>query len=279
MSEAAWQSGTVPVSGGRIAWHRTGGPGPALVLSHGLSDNGLCWARLVELLPPVLDVVMLDARGHGGSSRFVANDAFEPARDIAEAMDGLGLQSAVIMGHSVGALAAARFAATYPERTRALILEDPPLLPQLLPAELTERRARFAEQMRGLQAMSDAEIVAVGRAQSPGWHHAEFPAWASSKRQVDPDARIALDRSWQEIFAAIRAPTLLLHGDSERGSMVDADAAGTAGRINPRIRLQGIAGAGHNVRRENLDTFAAAVNTFLAQELPEISGEKAEWPR
>ena len=35
--------GAIPVTGGHLAYHRTGGDKPALVLSHGLTDNGLCW--------------------------------------------------------------------------------------------------------------------------------------------------------------------------------------------------------------------------------------------
>ena len=267
-------SGSVPISGGHIAWHRTGGPGPALVLSHGLSDNGLCWSRFVALLPRTLDVVMLDARGHGGSSRFVADAPFDPARDMAEAMDGLGIQSAVIMGHSVGALTSARFAATYPDRTRAVILEDPPLLPPPSPDEIAERHTRFAEQMHILQALSDAEIVARGRAQSPGWYDDEFPAWLLGKRQVDPAVRFGLDLSWQEVLAAIRAPTLLIHGERRHGAMVDDEAAGIAARINPQIHPLCVAGAGHNVRRENLADFAAAVNAFLTAEFPEIAARQ-----
>ena len=269
-------SGSVPVSGGHIAWHRTGGPGPALVLSHGLSDNGLCWSRFVALLPRALDVVMLDARGHGGSSRFIEDDPFDPARDMAGAMDGLAVPSAIIMGHSVGALTSALFAGAYPDRTRAVILEDPPLLPPLGRAEVVERRARFAQQMRQLPAMSDAEIIALGREQSPLWHDDEFPAWLQGKRQADPASRFGLDRPWQEVLAAIRAPTLLLHGESARGSMVDSDTAHLAAQINPHLRLQSIAEAGHNVRRDNLADVAAAVNGFLTAEFPEIARGKQD---
>lgn len=267
-------SGSVRVSGGHIAWHSTGGNGTALVLSHGLGDNGLCWARFVALLPPALDVVMLDARGHGQSSRFRADAAFDPARDIAEAMDGLGIAAAVIMGHSVGALASAQFAAAYPERTLALILEDPPLLPLPSPEDIAMRRTQFAAQVRELQALDDAAIETVGRAQSPGWHDDEFPAWVMGKRLVDPDARFGLDRPWQEIFAAIRAPTLVLCGESARGSMVGDEAARELATLDPRLRLQRIAQAGHNVRRENLAGFAAAANAFLA-EIPQVTMGRA----
>ena len=103
-TEAAsnWSTGTVEVSGGRLAYHRTCGSGPAILLSHGLTDNGLCWRRVALALQADYDVVMLDARGHGESSRIPKDEERDPARDIAEVIDGLGLKSPILMGHSVG---------------------------------------------------------------------------------------------------------------------------------------------------------------------------------
>ena len=102
-----WQPGRVNVSGGHLAYHRTGGTGPALLLSHGLTDNGLCWLRLAAALDPEFDIVMLDARGHGESSRIPAGAAHDPADDIAQAIEALGLNAPIVMGHSVGARAIA----------------------------------------------------------------------------------------------------------------------------------------------------------------------------
>jgi pimeloyl-ACP methyl ester carboxylesterase len=265
--------GTVPVTGGRLAWRRRAGPGPALVLSHGLTDNAACWSRFVALLPPALDVWMLDARGHGESARFTPETDFDPARDIAEAMDGLGLAAAVIMGHSVGAMASAQFAVAFPERTRALVLEDPPLRLPAAAGDRVERQAQLTRRLLALNAMSDAEILAMGQTSSPGWHPDEFPDWARAKRQVDPAVLLGPDRPWRDVFTAIRAPTLLLHGDAALGAMVDAQAAADAERLNPRIRTVPIAGAGHNVRRENLPAYAAAVIAFLAAVLPELGAD------
>ena len=59
--------------------------------------------------------------------------------------------------------------------------------------------------------------------------------------------------------------------------MVGEDAAGTVAGINPKVHLQSIASAGHNIRRENLADLALAVNVFLAAEIPEIAGRRARW--
>lgn len=150
----AWPSGLLPISGGQIAYHRTGGDGPALVLSHGLTDNRLCWSRLAAALSPDFDVIMLDARGHGGSSRMIPGELHDPAADVAEAIEALGLTRPIVMGHSVGARSTARYADTWPDRVARVILKDPPLLPLPDPAAVQRRRIRFREQIAKLQAMA-----------------------------------------------------------------------------------------------------------------------------
>jgi len=261
----AWPSGLLPISGGQIAYHRTCGDGPALVLSHGLTDNGLCWSRLAAALSPDFDVIMLDARGHGGSSRMIPGELHDPAADIADAIEALGLTRPIVMGHSVGARSTARYAGTWPDRVARVILEDPPLLPLPDPAAVQRRRIRFREQIAKLQAMSADEMTAMGKSQSPGWHEDEFPAWTASKQQVDPEAMPEEVLPWQHTLAQISVPTLLIYGQPGHGGIVTPELAAEAQQINPNIRSVEIPKAGHNTRRENFDAYLAAVRAFLAE--------------
>jgi N-formylmaleamate deformylase len=259
----SWQSGTVLVSGGHLAFHRTGGSGPALVLSHGLTDNGLCWSRVAAALAPEFDIVMLDARGHGRSSRICVDAPQDPGQDIAEAIDALGLASPILMGHSVGARAAAMCANANPDRVSKVILEDPPFLPLAERSVAEIRRRNFRQQVEKFQAMSEAQITAMGKASSPGWHEDEFSAWTAAKKQVDPEAMPDYRTSWQASIARITAPTLLIYGERARGGIVTPELAEEAQAINPNISAIQIAGAGHNIRRENFADFLAAVQAFL----------------
>lgn len=262
-----WPSGEVPVTGGKLAYHRTGGGGPPVVLSHGLTDNGLCWTRLAEALAPDFDVIMLDARGHGESSppgdAGIGPDT--PGRDIAEAIRGLGLRDVIAIGHSMGARATAACAAAHPGLIRAVILEDPPFVPPMDSEAAAKRLSRFREQVLQLREMTDAELLALLRRQSPSWEAADFPAWIASKRQVDRNALPILPTPWQEDIRRIKAPTLLIHGDSERGSMVGAAEAREARELNTELRALRIEGTGHNVRRENFPAFLLAVRSFLGE--------------
>lgn len=259
----SWRSGRVEVSGGYLGFNRTGGPGPVLVLSHGLTDNGLCWFRLAAALASDFDIVMLDARGHGASSRISVDAPHDPGADIGEAIEGLGLRNPIVMGHSVGARATADYAGAHPGRISKVILEDPPLLAPAEPSATEARRGRFRGQVAEFQAMSEAEIIAMGKAASPLWHDDDFPDWATAKKQVDPEAFPAYGAPWQDSITRIAAPTLLLHGEADHGSLVTARRAEEAKSINPRITSVQIAAAGHNVRRENFPDYLAAVRAFL----------------
>ena len=70
---------------------------------------------------------------------------------------------------------------------------------------------------------------------------------------------------WQETFAAITAPTLLIHADPVLGGLVTPELADEATRINPGIRAVQIPDAGHNTRRENFTGYLAAVRGFLGE--------------
>ncbi|HEY8572254.1 alpha/beta hydrolase [Phenylobacterium sp.] len=253
----------MPVKSGFLAYHRTGGDLPPLVLSHGLTDNGLCWTRLAAALEAEFDIVMLDARGHGDSSRISTAASCDPAQDIADAVAGLGLQAPIVMGHSVGARATAAYANRHPGEVAKVILEDPPLLPLASAEEVETRDRKFRAQVARFQSMTEAEIYAGGQATSPSWSPEDFPAWAAAKRQVDPEAMPTYTQPWQSEIDRIAVPTLLIHGEPALGSLVSASAAAEALALNPNIRAVQIAGASHNVRRENFPDYLAAVRAFL----------------
>ena len=167
------------------------------------------------------------------------------------------------MGHSVGARATAHYAAAYPDRVSKVILEDPPLLPLIEATKLAARQAGFRDHVAAFQTMTEAEIIAKGRADSPLWHDDEFPAWAASKRQVDPEAMPVYTVPWQVAVSGIEAPTLLIRGDAALGSLVTPERAEAAMALNPRIETVHV---GHNVRRENFADALAAVRAFLLRE-------------
>jgi N-formylmaleamate deformylase len=246
-----------------------------MLLSHGLTDNGLCWSRFAQALEADYDIVMLDARGHGESSRLADRAAYDPGRDIAEVIDKLGLKSPIVMGHSIGALATAAFAADYPHVAAKVILEDPPFLKAVDQSTGLKRQHQFRQQVAQFQTMSDDEITELGWQLSPDWHADEFPAWTLGKRQVDPEAMPVQFPRWELSIEKVHAPTLLIYGEQARGGLVTPEVAAEVRRVNPWIRAVQIPSSGHNIRRENFSDFISAVREFLNENSDNVTiGEK-----
>ena len=89
-----WTSDYAVANGIKIHYTRTGGTKPPLVLSHGITDNGLCWTRLAQFLEPDYDVIMYDARGHGLSDAPQEGYSYtDMAADLAGLIQALDLEA------------------------------------------------------------------------------------------------------------------------------------------------------------------------------------------
>ena len=101
------------------------GSGKPILCIHGITANCRCWDTLAEVLAPAYRVMAMDLRGRGQSDKPSQGYSLEyHLKDINCLLDDLGLERAVIMGHSLGAFIGLAFAAEYPERTDQLILVD-----------------------------------------------------------------------------------------------------------------------------------------------------------
>jgi N-formylmaleamate deformylase len=268
---SGWTEGDVDVNGVGIHFYRTGhGEHPALVLAHGLTDNGLCWSRVAHALEGDFDVVMIDARSHGKSAS-ASGDSAVLAADLAAVISALGLDQPAVMGHSVGAGTMAELAAAHPTVVSRLVLEDPPWRADAEgDSEMTEaRREAIRGFLRSFAEMSDLEILELGRKQHPDWLDEEYPAWADAKRQVREQATDSLSPlDWSESVVRIECPTLLIHGDTDRGGIVTPEVAQQVENLNGRVTTSLIEDAGHNIRRENFGRYINVVRDFLKPSRP-----------
>ena len=112
---------------------QTAGAGPALILLHGYPQNGMCWARIAPALAQHFRVIIPDLLGYGESdapeddSGHSTYSKRQMARDIVALMDGLGLASAMVLGHDRGARVSYRLALDHPQRVSRLgIIEIAP---------------------------------------------------------------------------------------------------------------------------------------------------------
>lgn len=101
------------------------GGGKLILCIHGITANCRCWDTLAQALAPEYHMIAMDLRGRGQSDKPSQDYALEyHLKDINCLLDDMGLERAVIMGHSLGAFIGLAFAAEYPERADRLILVD-----------------------------------------------------------------------------------------------------------------------------------------------------------
>jgi len=117
------QSRFLDVPGARIHY-TVNGSGPAVVLIHGWALDRREWTDQIAALSPRYRVIAFDRRGFGKSTGS-ADPSTEPA-DIRALLDTLHVRTAILVGHSAGAMVAQRFAAAMPERVEALVLYGGP---------------------------------------------------------------------------------------------------------------------------------------------------------
>jgi class 3 adenylate cyclase len=239
-----------------IAYQVTGEGRFDLVLVHGFfSHLEIDWelpafAHFHERLGSFARVIRFDKRGTGLSDRGVGLPDFETRMDDVRAvMDAAGSESAALFGYSEGGPMCVLFAATYPERVRALVLygtyakrrnpdEDYPWAPTW------EERVRVARELEetwgenvdlsGMWPNADAAEAAWfqrrGRA-------GLSPAGARDLILMNSQADI------RDVLPSVQSPTLVLHRTGDRDADIE-EGRYIAGRI-PGARFVELSGEDH----------------------------------
>jgi pimeloyl-ACP methyl ester carboxylesterase len=101
--------------------------GRTVVLLHGMNFAGFYWANVIDVLRKEgFRVVVTDQIGFGRSSKpIIPYNFHDMALNTRRVLEHLGITKAAIVGHSMGGMLAARFAASYPDVTERVVLYDP----------------------------------------------------------------------------------------------------------------------------------------------------------
>jgi len=110
------------VPGGKLRYE-VEGSGIPVVLVHGFALDARMWDEQVPALTELATVVRYDARGFGRSTRD-AETPYSHAADLWLLLDHLGIDSAVLVGLSMGGRTVVEATLAAPERVRALVLLD-----------------------------------------------------------------------------------------------------------------------------------------------------------
>ena len=222
-----------------IAYQVLGRGPPDLVLVDGyLTHLGAMWAdpprrRFCERLASFSRLILFDKRGMGLSDHVPFGTLEERMDDVRAVMDAVGSERAALFGQSEGGPMSILFAATYPERTLALLLVG---------AEVKEEttddwpwgestREDFEESMRGVperwgtaeqaeRAVASRSPSAVGdRSAAEAWHRRLVES--ASPGDAIAFMRIAFEIDVRDVIPSIRAPTLVVHARGDRVCLVE----------------------------------------------------------
>jgi pimeloyl-ACP methyl ester carboxylesterase len=262
----------VPVNGGALNVARAGPPADAaecvVLAAHGVTASLMTWRTVARELDEHVCLLAPDLRGRGRSATLPGPYGMAAhVEDLIAVLDHVGVASAVLMGHSMGAYLVARLAADHPERAASVVLLDaglPFALPDD-PAEMLQSAVTNAVMRLGITFASVDQYV-------EGWqaHPAFANAWdddidtyarydlvengrvarcAASPAAVRADSRdMVLDDVTRTALDRVRAPVQLLR--AERGlfdaePLIPAEALHAFAAAHPSVRVEEVADVNH----------------------------------
>ena len=234
-----------------IAYQSVGDGAVDLIFVTGFVSN-LAWAwehplivRFYERMGAFSRMIRFDRRGTGLSDRPSSVPTLETRMDDVRAvMIAAGVERAALVATFEAAPMAALFAATYPERVGALVMFNPyakgvwaPDYPWGRAAD--EWRRELAEIADGWGTIEYFDKVLrrsyPSTAEDPSFRHwfVNMMRYGASPGAALTVHRMAMDVDIRDILPAVRVPTLILHGPSQRGH-----AEYMAGRIPKARRIE-----------------------------------------
>jgi pyruvate dehydrogenase E2 component (dihydrolipoamide acetyltransferase) len=164
---AALQVQTIQVGERMIRYGRAGpSSGTPAVLIHGFAADLNGWLFNLEALAADRPVYALDLPGHGGSTKDVGDGGLAALAEVVEGwLSALGVDRAHLVGHSLGAAVAARFALDHPDRVASLGLVAPAYLGGAVNADFLSGvvQARRARDLKPWLEMLTADPALITR--------------------------------------------------------------------------------------------------------------------
>lgn len=241
--------------------------GVPVVFLHGFAGSWHDFQRVLPHLAASIHAFALTQRGHGDASHPDAGYRLQHfAADLAAFLDALDLQKAVVVGHSMGASVALRFAIDNSERAQGLVLVSP--------------RASMRDRP-GLLGLWESTISKLTDPVDPGFVKTFVegtfvrPVPEAFLQTTLREAQMVPAYVWKRVFGSaleedllagldeIRTPTLLVWG-AEDATVPQADRDTIAAAIGGSQQVV-YPGVGHSPHAEDPDRFAADLVAFIGE--------------
>jgi esterase len=259
------QRKTLRVDGIALSYLDAGGAGAPLVALHAYWMESSTWIPLAEALAPEWRLIALDQRGHGHSDKpaDLSWDAF--IGDLDAFLGHLRLTEPVaLIGNSHGGMVAFRFAARYPQRVSAMVIEESPAV--------EDAHLDFMRSWEGVFPTREALLATIGErlawSVEPSIRKVEGGfTLVFSPRQL-ADALAGLNGDYWADWLATRHPVLLVAGAESKA--VDGTLLREMAQRRADTQLEIVGKAGHIVHHDAPLEFAKLTRTFL-----EANGNRA----
>jgi pimeloyl-ACP methyl ester carboxylesterase len=253
--------------------------GEPLVLLHGLRGYSGTWRALASALQGHWRLIAFDQRGRGDSDWDVDRHYYTDAymADLEDVLATRNIHRFSLLGHSMGGTTAYVYAAEFPDRLKALIIED--IAPgssvagegaerikremATLPidfADWAEARAYWHRVRPTVgDAAVDQRLAESLREGANGRIVWRYDAAGISATRLNPDPARVVDL-WPHV-RKITTPTLIIRGG--RSDFCPLETVQRMQRENPLLTHATVAGASHYVHDDAPETFRGLVEGFL----------------
>jgi pimeloyl-ACP methyl ester carboxylesterase len=226
-------------------------------------------ARFLHRLASFCRLIRFDKRGTGLSDRVVAIPTLEERMDDVRAvMDAVGSQRAALLGSSEGGPMCALFAATYPQRTSALIMYGAMARIAWAPDHPWGRTLEEHEALLRIRETTWGTAATVSTYSPSLAADDHYTRWlgAYERASASPGAALAVLRmNWEidvrPVLPTIRVPTLVLHRADDRAIRVEHGRY-VAAQI-PSAKYVELAGPDHLPWAGDVDPVLDEIEEFL----------------
>jgi len=244
------------------------GSGVPLVILHGLLGSSANWRLLCQSLADICRVIAIDLPNHGGSPHVPDAGIELTCASVAETMRSAGIETACLLGHSLGGKIGMQLSADHPEILDGLIVAD--MLPKAIPP-LHLFILRACQQLDLSAATRRSELDELLARSIP---HSGTRAFILKNVRRDESGRFYWQVNLENIIAnykivsdapALRVPyagRTLFIGGADSPYRIGAQAP-LIHRWFPQAQIAIIPHAGHLLHADQPEAFSAAVRNFI----------------
>lgn len=227
--------------------HPNGPPADGLtcIFIHGLGSSQNYYFAVLAHLAPVHRCIAIDTYGSGRSQYTGLEQSIDTiALDVVKVMDGLRVDKAVIIGHSMGGTTALQLAAKHPDRVAGLVAIGP-VHPTPSTGQIFEKRIQVVSE-DGMEPMANTIPDAATGSRSTPLQKAFIRELILGQ---NPEGYISLCRVVSEAitpdYAAIKAPLLIVAGEEDKSAPLEGCKHILGHVASSTKTLQTLPGIGH----------------------------------